>query len=175
MLIASVRKQAEQFIAEQGFLLRSDLTSKEAVAAALLALPDEVGSEVIRLMEARSSGTSTRRPKRTGYLREERTARSSGAKTALYDADHPDSLIPSADGGRWAAVCETHGCLLQDEKYETARWALSHPEEFCEVCQARIGARERIADGDTRPAWEIVRELLGPNHGFSPQGPDDKW
>jgi hypothetical protein len=41
------------------------------------------------------------------------------------------------DGGRWYAICETHGSLLQEESRETARddARLARAVGYCEWCE----------------------------------------
>ena len=61
-----------------------------------------------------------------------RRARSTGTLVGLYDAE-PAGF--DSDGGRWATVCETHGYLVYHETRTVAESHLSHPEEWCAVCQ----------------------------------------
>lgn len=58
-----------------------------------------------------------------------RKARSTKTMVELIDCgiDHPD--------GRWMTVCIDHGgCVHHDNRINAQGW-LSHPEEWCPVCQ----------------------------------------
>ncbi len=56
-------------------------------------------------------------------------ARVTGTIVSLIDCgkEYPD--------GRWMTVCETHGgCINHDSRKLAMQW-LSHPDEWCPVCQ----------------------------------------
>ncbi len=76
----------------------------------------------------------------TAYLRQQTTARSSGAVVELYDTDDPLSVF-DPDGGRWVTICE-HGYLVNHETLATARSFASAPEQWCEECADIVHAKE---------------------------------
>jgi len=166
-----LRKQAAQFIDEQAFLLAAELTSADALRARISALEPALAVEVVRQMKSRAARRSGHRTPSRRHLREQRTNPKTGTKYSLLDCRAPDSLIPESDGGRWAVVCDTHSSLLQFDSYAQARAVLAQPEEVCDICGAELEARARIAAGDGRAEWEIVRDILGPLHGYAPTGP----
>jgi hypothetical protein len=70
----------------------------------------------------------------TAYLRQQTTARSSGAVVELYDTSHPHNVF-DPDGGRWVTIC-SHGSLVNHHTLATARSFASAPECWCEECEA---------------------------------------
>ena len=73
------------------------------------------------------------------YLRQQTTARSSGAVVELYDTSHPHNTF-DAVGGRWVTIC-SHGLLVNHETLATARLFASAPETWCEECAEAAEAR----------------------------------
>jgi hypothetical protein len=74
--------------------------------------------------------------------------RSTGTLCGLYESG-PAGMDESA--GAWATVCETHGGVVNHDTRAVAESHLSHPDEWCPVCQ-----------GDDQPdgvAYENVAPL----------------
>jgi hypothetical protein len=62
-----------------------------------------------------------------------RKARSTGTHVGLYKAD--EAGIESDPESPWATVCEEHGGVVCHANRRNAESYLSHPEEWCPVCQ----------------------------------------
>lgn len=60
-----------------------------------------------------------------------RRCRATNTTVTLYDGDEANL---DTDGGRWSTVCENHGYIVCHETRANAEAALSHPDEWCEVC-----------------------------------------
>jgi hypothetical protein len=69
--------------------------------------------------------------------RERRRCRATGTIVALYDGAQADM---DTEGGRWQTVCEDHGTVVSHRTKALAASHLSHPDEWCEECQAASGA-----------------------------------
>jgi hypothetical protein len=75
------------------------------------------------------------------YLRQHRTARSSGVAVELYDTAQPENVFDPG-GGRWVTICE-HGSLVNHEHLDTARSFASAPEVWCDECTKAAAERDR--------------------------------
>lgn len=62
-----------------------------------------------------------------------RRAQKTGTVVTLYDGVEADL---DTEGGRWQTVCEDHGWIVSHSTRKLAASHLSHPEEWCEECQA---------------------------------------
>lgn len=71
-----------------------------------------------------------------------RRAQSMGTYVGLYHAD--EAGIESDPEGKWATVCEEHHTLVTHRTRVIAASHLSHPEEWCEDCQAIAIEKGRI-------------------------------
>jgi len=63
-----------------------------------------------------------------------RKSRSTGTVVGLYQASKTSSLA-DPDCGDWVTVCEDHAGLVYHDTRSNAEGWLSHPEEWCPVCQ----------------------------------------
>lgn len=72
----------------------------------------------------------------TAYLRQRRTARSTGTVVEVYDAEHPGSVFDASEG-RWVTICE-HGSMVAHSTLALARWFAPVPEEWCEECHMNV-------------------------------------
>jgi hypothetical protein len=66
-----------------------------------------------------------------GGARISRKCRATGTVVTLYDGRESGDDI---DGGRWQTVCEDHGTIICHETKRFAELALSHPDDWCDVC-----------------------------------------
>ena len=68
-----------------------------------------------------------------------RKARSTGTHVGLYRSVEagiePDPATP------WSTVCEEHGGVVCYATRQNAESYLSHPEQWCPVCQENAGGR----------------------------------
>lgn len=76
------------------------------------------------------------------YVRETRTARSTGVTMMLYDTSAPENVFDT-DGGRWVTYCTEHHALCNHDTLELARRFMSAPEEFCEGCTTILRSKPR--------------------------------
>lgn len=61
-----------------------------------------------------------------------RKARSTKTVVTLYLAEAQGM---DGESGKYMTVCEPHGGVVHHDTYNDARNFLSHPEEWCPVCQ----------------------------------------
>jgi hypothetical protein len=63
-----------------------------------------------------------------------RKARSTGTHVGLYRAG--EAGIDSDPEAPWITVCEEHSSMVSHGTRRLAEQAMSHPEDWCEECQA---------------------------------------
>ncbi len=74
------------------------------------------------------------------YVRQERTARSTGSRIAVLDMSAPGSEYDVElyrDGNvlnRWATVCDTHGFICTHPTLALAEAHAAAPEGWCDDC-----------------------------------------
>lgn len=66
-----------------------------------------------------------------------RKARSTGTHVGLYKS--VEAGIETDPEYPWSTVCEPHGGVVCHETRKKAESFLSHPEEWCPVCQENAG------------------------------------
>lgn len=78
-------------------------------------------------------------------------ARSTGTLVGLYEAQGAGLDVSS---GPWVTVCETHGGLVHHDTRALAESHLSHPDEWCPVCQGEEDFEQDYSDvGPVNPIY----------------------